>query len=141
VDGKGLRPKTERMKFAEKETRFLEANEVCRLATVYRDCRPHLVPVNYIFREGSFYIATDYGTRKLKNIQLNSKVALAVDTYRPNRAVVVEGGASVIERGPEFERIYQLFYEKFSWVRRDPWDEGEAPFLAIKPTRKVSWGL
>jgi len=136
-----LRGKAEAMEFTAKERRFLEANEVCRLATVYPDGRPHVVPVNCIFRDGLFYIATDYETRKLRNIQLNNRVALVVDQYRPNRAVLIGGEASVIERGPEFKEIYGLFHRRFAWVRQDPWDEGEAPFIAIRPVTKVSWGL
>ena len=129
------------MKFTIKERRFLEANELCRLATVYPDGRPHVVPVSYIFRESLFYIATDYGTRKFKNIRFNNKVALVVDMYGPNTAVVVEGEASIIEKGLEFKKIYKHFYERFSWVKMEPWDEGEAPFIVVKPIRKISWGL
>jgi len=129
------------VRFTEKEKAFLSKHEVCRLATVHPDSRPHVVPVSYIFDEGFFYVATDYETKKLENIRRNSKVALVVDEYRPNRAVMVEGVASIIERGPEFKRIYAMFHRHFAWVRRDPWSEGEAPFLAIKPERKASWGL
>jgi nitroimidazol reductase NimA-like FMN-containing flavoprotein (pyridoxamine 5'-phosphate oxidase superfamily) len=90
-----------------------------------------------------FYVAADYGTRKLKNIQTNDRIALVVDVYASirNRAVVIEGEASLLVQGPEYEKIYKLFYKKFSWVRRDPWREGEAPFIVIKPLHKVSWGL
>ncbi len=38
-------------------------------------------------------------------------------------------------------RIYAVFHKKFGWVRADPWKEGEAPFIRIKPWWKVSWGL
>lgn len=129
------------VEFTSSEKRFLEVHEVCRLATVHQDCRPHVVPVDYIFHEGFFYIASDYDSRKIKNIQTNNKVALVVDTYRPNRAVMVEGEAFLLERGLEFKKIYEIFYKRFSWVRQDPWNEGEAPFITIKPVRKVSWGL
>ncbi len=129
------------LEFNKKEKRFLEVKEVCRLATVYPDCRSHVVPVSYMFTGGLFYVASDYGTRKLKNIQNNNRVSLVVDTVRPNRAVVVEGEASLVERGSDFKEIYKMFYGSFSWVRRDPWSEGEAPFIVVKPIRKSSWGL
>jgi hypothetical protein len=47
----------------------------------------------------------------------------------------------VLERGEEFRRIRQRFYERFDWARKDPWEEGEAPILKLRPLRKVSWGL
>ena len=73
----------------------------------------------------------------------NTKVALAVDVYNSvaNMAVCVQGTAEVIERGPEFKRLYNIFSQKFEWVRRDPWKEGEAPFVRVDPTNKASWGI
>ena len=129
------------MKFSRTELRFLKKNEVCRLATVLGTGAPHVVPVCFIFHEGFLYIATDYDTRKYKNIFANPKVALVIDVYRPNRGISIEGDAEILERGEEFKRVFALFHEKFDWVRKDPWDEGEAPFIKIKPLKKVSWGL
>ena len=127
--------------FTEKELRFIQRLDLCRLATVYPDCRPHVVPVNYVFLDGKFYIGVDWESRKVKNIQKNNKVALVIDLYKPNRGILVEGEAELIDRGEEFKRIYKIFYEKFAWVRADPWDEGEAPFIVVKPVKKVSWGI
>lgn len=129
------------MKFISKETAFLKKNEVCRLATASRDAKPHLTPVCYIFREGHFYIVTDYDTKKYKNVLENPKVALVVDVYNPNKAVAVEGEVEILERGEEFKRVSNLFYKKFDWARKDPWEEGESPILKIKPLKKASWGL
>ena len=54
---------------------------------------------------------------------------------------MVDGIAEILEHGDEFRSIYSIFYDRFDWVRADPWDEYEAPFIKIKPIRKVSWGL
>lgn len=104
---------------------------------------PHVVPVSYVFENASFYIATDYETRKYENINRNEKVALVVDVYSSvgNRAVCVQGRAKIIEGGREFTRIYKVFHQRFEWVRQDPWVEGEAPFVKVTATGKVSWGL
>ncbi|MGI0020594.1 MAG: pyridoxamine 5'-phosphate oxidase family protein [Nitrososphaera sp.] len=128
--------------FTRAEKEFLAKNESCRLATCH-DNIPHVVPVSYIFEDGAFYFATDLETRKLANIQKNGRVALAVDVYSSvaNMAVCVQGTAKVIERGPEFQRLYKIFHGKFEWVRRDPWKEGEAPFVHVTPTSKASWGV
>lgn len=128
--------------FSKAERDFLGRNEACRLATCH-DSVPHVAPVSYVFDEGEFYIATDYETRKYENIKENSRVALAVDVYSSvgNKAVCVQGRAEIIERGGEFARLYKIFHGRFEWVRQDPWEEGEAPFLKVTPTGKVSWGL
>jgi nitroimidazol reductase NimA-like FMN-containing flavoprotein (pyridoxamine 5'-phosphate oxidase superfamily) len=124
-----------------KEREFLEKNEVCRLATSDRSGVPHVVPVCYIFHRGAVYIATDYGTKKFRNVKENPRAALVVDTYKPHRAVLIQGRVEILERGEEFREVRELFYRRFKWARDDPWGEGEAPILKIIPEKKLSWGL
>lgn len=128
--------------FTRAEKQFLLANEACRVATCH-DNMPHVVPVSYVFEDGAFYFATDLETRKLENMKKNKRVALVVDEYSSvgNRAVCVQGTAEIIEGGKEFARLYKIFHEKFAWVRREPWKEGEAPFVKVVPKNKASWGL
>jgi hypothetical protein len=40
---------------------------------------------------------------------------------------------------PEERGRYALFRKRFSWVRADPWKEGETPFVKIEPIYKSSW--
>ncbi|MGC2597979.1 MAG: pyridoxamine 5'-phosphate oxidase family protein [Nitrososphaeraceae archaeon] len=125
------------------EIKFLLAQEICRLATTNKNT-PHVTPVSYIFENGKLAFATDYDTRKYRNIVKNKKVAIVVDTYDSstiNRAVVIEGYAEIVDNGAEFEELYNKFYKKFEWVRREPWKKGEAPFVIITPTHKMSWGI
>ena len=128
--------------FSKVERDFLSRNEACRIATCH-DNIPHIAPVSYVFEDGAFYIATDYETKKYENIKENNRVALAVDVYSSvgNKAVCVQGKAEIIEKGKEFARLYKTFHDRFEWVREDPWGEGEAPFVKVTPTAKVSWGL
>jgi hypothetical protein len=58
-----------------------------------------------------------------------------------NKGITVNGIARIIENGQLYDRIYLLYYDKFEWVRSNPWKEGEAPFLEIKPCTKASWGI
>ena len=123
------------------EERFLIRNELGRLATVSPDGTPHVVPVSYIYRAGKLLVATDYTTKKYRNLRANDRVAFVVDVFRPNRGILVQGKGRIVEAGPEFQEAYRLFYERFSWVRADPWKEREAPFIVMEPTKKMSWGL
>jgi uncharacterized protein len=128
--------------FSRAEKDFLSSNEACRIATCH-DGIPHVVPVSYVFEHGSFFIATDYETKKYDNIKHNKRVALVIDIFSSvgNSAVCMQGTAEIIEKGEEFARLYKIFHDRFEWVRREPWEEGEAPFLKVTPTNKVSWGL
>ncbi len=127
--------------FTKTEERFLKSNEIGRLATVSSNGTPHVVPVSYLFKDNAFLIAVDYDTRKLRNLRRNRRTALVVDTLGPNRGILIQGNAKLIEKGAEFRQAYSQFHRAFSWVRADPWSEGEAPFVRIIPARKASWGF
>ena len=130
------------IKFTIKESEFLKENEGCRIATCTKDV-PHIAPVSYYFEDGFFYFATDYDTKKYANLKKNDKIAISVDIYSPgkHKAVVVQGSTTFIEKGPQFKKLYEIFYKKFAWVRENPWKENEAPFVKIIPKTKISWGL
>jgi PPOX class probable F420-dependent enzyme len=122
-----------------KELSFLRSHELCRLATASKDGRPHVVPVIYALDGEDIIIAVDYGTKKLGNLRQNNRVALVVDDYRPNHAVMVEGECSILERGKEYLRLLQILFDRFEVYRKDPWGEGESPILRVTPTRAVVW--
>lgn len=128
--------------FLDAEKKFLESLEECRIATVH-DKIPHVKPVSYIFYKESILIATDYGTRTYKNLKQNPKSALSIDIYKSgaHKAICIQGDTEIIENGPQFLEIYDIFHDKFDWVRNEPWKENEAPFLKIIPFSKTSWGL
>ena len=129
--------------FNKKEQKFLLENEVCRVSTSHNEV-PHVAPVAYIYEKNFLFFATDYETRKYKNLKVNNRIAASIDIYSSsieNKAVLVQGTADIIEKGREFRNLYQKFYKKFEWVRKDPWKEGEAPFIKIKTFNKISWGL
>jgi len=130
------------LNFSPKEKKFLQSIEEARFATV-NGTMPHVKPVSFVFQDDSFYVATDYKTRTYKNVKKNPKAAITVDIYKPggHKAVLAQGKIKIIENGAEFKKIYDVFFEKFEWVRRDPWGEDEAPFLKLIPTTKTSWGL
>ena len=116
--------------------------EECRIATSHDDI-PHVKPVSYIYEKETILIATDYETRMYKNLLENPKAAVSIDIYKNkgHRAVCLQGNVTIIEKGEEFARIYKKFHEKFEWVRDQPWEEMEAPFIKIMPFSKSSWGL
>ena len=130
------------IEFSPKEIEFLQSLEEARLATCHDDI-PHVKPVSYIYYQNSILIATDYKTRTYKNCQKNPKVGIVIDVYKSggHRAICMQGKIQIIEKGPEFHEFYKIFHERFQWVRSEPWDEMEAPFLKIIPTTKSSWGI
>jgi len=130
------------MHFSQKEIEFLNKVEECRVATSH-DNMPHVKPVSYLYEGEAIFIATDYETRMYKNLLKNPNAALSIDIYKDkaHKAVCMQGKVTIIENGKEFSRLYTKFHDRFEWVRNQPWDENEAPFIKIVPFRKSSWGL
>ncbi len=129
------------VKLSPKEIDFLKNNEMCRFATASKKGEPHVVPVSYIWDQDYAYIVTDYGTRKLKNLRENPHAAILIDTGETRKLLLISGPVEIIEKGEEYRKLYKLFYSKLGWVKRDPWKEGEAPFVKVIPTFKTGWGL
>jgi len=130
------------IKFTQKEIEFLDSLEEARLATCHDDI-PHVKPVSFIYHQNTILIATDYKTRSFQNIRKNPLASVVIDLYRSggHKAILLQGRVTVIDTGEEFNSIYKLFYKKFKWVRDDPWQQKEAPFLKIIPNNKTSWGI
>ncbi|KEQ57245.1 pyridoxamine 5'-phosphate oxidase-like FMN-binding protein [Marine Group I thaumarchaeote SCGC AAA799-B03] len=130
------------IEFNEKETKFLNSLEEARIATSHDDI-PHVKPVSFVLDENAIIIATDYETRTYKNLKTNPNSSVVIDIYKSggHKAVLIQGKTKIIENGEEFKKLYDIFFEKFEWVRRDSWKENEAPFLKVIPKNKTSWGL
>ena len=130
------------MKLSENEIKFLESLEEARIATCHDDI-PHVKPVSFVFYQEVVFVATDYETRTFQNIKKNPRAAISIDVYKSgsHKAICFQGNVGILERGTEFKTIYQVFYNKFKWVRDDPWKQGEAPFLKLIPKNKTSWGI
>ena len=68
----------------------------------------------------------------------NNRISLIIDIYdkkEGNKGIYVNGIATIIDSGKEFVNL-KIFYNKFEWVKKDPWNEKEAPFIQILPTKK-----
>jgi nitroimidazol reductase NimA-like FMN-containing flavoprotein (pyridoxamine 5'-phosphate oxidase superfamily) len=130
------------IEFNQKEKNFLNSLEEARIATSHDDI-PHVNPVSLVYQNNAIIVATNYKTRTLCNIKLNSNTSVVIDIYKSgeHKAICIQGKAEIIETGLEFKKFYNIFYKKFEWVRREPWNESEAPFLKIIPSNKISWGL
>lgn len=129
--------------FSQTESKFIIDNEICRIATAKNNI-PHVVPVCYIYDKRDIFFATDYTTQTFHNLKKNNRVSLIIDIYdkkEGNKGIHINGIANIIDSGKQFENLFPLFYNKFEWVKKDPWNEKEAPFIQIFPTKKVSWGI
>src|SRR5262252_6987893 len=84
----------------EEQAAFLREHRKAALATLDQDGFPHVVAMNFLAKDGAFYM-TSYGkAQKVVNIRRNPKVALMVEAgnaYSELRGVMVRGRCEIIE--------------------------------------------
>jgi pyridoxamine 5'-phosphate oxidase family protein len=98
------------MIFAPAELEFLRSQRIGRLATVGPTGWPQVMPVMYsLDDEGAFEFDAD-GV-KLRNLTLEPRVAMVIDTGGPKRGIAVQGRAEVIGK----ERARLTPERKFTW--------------------------
>lgn len=94
---------------ADEQATFLREHRKCALATLDPNGFPHVVAMNFVFRDGAFYM-TSYGkAQKVVNIRRNPKVAVMVETgdnYAELRGVMARGECEIID---DPERVREVF--------------------------------
>ena len=111
--------------FSDAEIEFLKSQWVCRIATISPEGWPHNVPVGFAFDGKSFYVTSDPGAKKLRNIATNNRVCIIIDVPKaPRRAIMVQGLATLVERGEEFTRINEFISQQRGCKSKDVWERG-----------------
>ena len=84
----------------EEQEAFLKKNQKAALATLDQYGFPHVVAMNYVYKDGAFYM-TSYGkAQKVVNIRRNPKVGLMVESgkvYNELQGVLVRGHCEIVE--------------------------------------------
>ena len=83
----------------DEQAAFFREQRKAALATLDQDGFPHVVAMNYLAKDGAFYM-TSYGkAQKVVNVRRNPKVALMIETgnaYAELRGVMVRGRCEII---------------------------------------------
>jgi PPOX class probable F420-dependent enzyme len=133
---------------------IIDKARIARLATAdSEECKPHLVPVVFIFDGNNFYIPLDEkakrskpeNLKRVKNIHANPNVALLIDEYNEDWKkiwfIMIQGNASLInnieyKQNRLIQRIHRLLYEKYPQYL----DIGIGEFcIMIQPQKVISW--
>jgi PPOX class probable F420-dependent enzyme len=84
----------------DEQAAFFRERKKAALATIDKDGFPHVVAMNYVARDGAFYM-TSYGkAQKVVNIRRNPKVALMIeagDEYAELRGVMIQGRCEILD--------------------------------------------
>jgi PPOX class probable F420-dependent enzyme len=84
----------------DEQAAFFREHRKAALATIGKDGFPHVVAMNYVARDGAFYM-TSYGkAQKVVNIRCNPRVALLIETgdeYAELRGVMIRGRCEILD--------------------------------------------
>jgi nitroimidazol reductase NimA-like FMN-containing flavoprotein (pyridoxamine 5'-phosphate oxidase superfamily) len=123
---------------------FLRENRKAALATLDQHGFPHVVAMNFIVREGAYYM-TSYGkAQKIMNIRRNPKVGVMVETggaYAELKGVMVRGDCQLIEEPDAVAEVLSWLGEGRS-TARPAGATRSAPkrvVLKITPRKTTSW--
>ena len=134
---------------------IIDKARVARLATVNSECKPHLVPVVFVFDNYCYFIPIDEKTKRsrpeklkrAKNIQQNSNVTLLIDDYNENWRklyfIMIQGIALLVGNKSEqdqsqnhIERAHKLLSEKYFQYR----EVGIGDYvIMIYPQKVITW--
>jgi PPOX class probable F420-dependent enzyme len=135
---------------------IIDKARVARLATIDSECKPHLIPVVFVFGNDCYYIPIDEKTKqsrpeklkRAKNIQQNPNVALLIDEYNEDWTklyfIMIQGKASIIG-GKELEQQNELLLlEKAHKLLSDKYLQyqkiGIGDFvIMIIPQKVITW--
>jgi PPOX class probable F420-dependent enzyme len=132
------------------ERRFLAHRRIAHLATADSRAAPHVVPVCFAISGGTFYVAIDEkpkghpstGLKRLRNIRENPAVAVVVDRYDEDWAllgwVMLHGRAEILTDGTEHRDAQALLRSRYPQLKA--MRLAEHPVIAVRIERTTSWG-
>lgn len=138
------------IKLSHNEKAFVRFARVAHLATADARAEPHVVPICFVFDGKEFFSPIDekpkrvapIRLKRVKNIQVNSRVSLVIDRYREDWRrlgyVLITGTAKILSRGARHRKAIRLLRRKYPQYRSMAIDE--RPIVVIKPARITSWG-
>ncbi|MDQ6695592.1 MAG: TIGR03667 family PPOX class F420-dependent oxidoreductase [Chloroflexota bacterium] len=100
-------------KQAHKDER-LRKEPIIWLNTVRPDGRPHSVAVWFLWDGASFLIFSEPGKQKIRNLQNNPNVTLALDDTKGGSDVVVIEGKAALHEGDAISIEMPAYVEKYS---------------------------
>ena len=137
------------MNLTAEQERYASRARVARLATVDESGHPHMVPVCFAYKQGSFYTAIDLKPkaapparlRRVRNISANPRVALLIDHYEEEWGnlsyLLVRATASVVKDEEERTRAARTLRAKYEQYRTLL--EDDALVIRLMPVRVSAW--
>jgi hypothetical protein len=122
---------------------FLSWQRVVRVATSGPDGLPHVVPLWYVWHDGTMFMNSTLGNVTLRNLHSNPRVAGIVDDgerYEELRGVLLHGMVEPAGEDPRIERVSELWSDKYLAGGALPYGRWRnRVWLRLIPDRIKSW--
>jgi len=123
--------------------RFLEQQRTVRVATVDARGKPHVVPLWFVWIDGTLFVNTTRGNLSVRNLEANRAAAATVDdgeTYDDLRGVVLRGRVEEADQDPRLPEVVEAFSRKYFGGNPPPFTSWrKRVFLKLQPERISSW--
>ncbi|OLB96653.1 MAG: hypothetical protein AUH30_12095 [Candidatus Rokubacteria bacterium 13_1_40CM_68_15] len=134
------------MRLNKKVSRLIARERVCRVATAGSDGKTHLVPVCHVMAGDKIYFGSGNDARKVTNLRENPRIAVTIDLYSEEwselKGVMVQGTATLIERGPRFKQARARLYEKYpQYPEEAALATSDSVIVEVTPTKVFTWGF
>jgi nitroimidazol reductase NimA-like FMN-containing flavoprotein (pyridoxamine 5'-phosphate oxidase superfamily) len=122
---------------------FLDSSRTVRVATVDDRGQPHVVPLWYVWLDGTMFVNTTRGNRLVRELEAHPRAAATVDdgdSYENLRGVVLHGTLDEADGDPRLDPVIQAFSQKYYGGNPPPFTVWRNRFfLKLEPDRIASW--
>jgi len=127
----------------EEREAYLSEERTIRVATVGADGIPHVVPLWFVWHDGTVFLNSTRGNPTVKNMLRDGRAAGVVDdgsTYDALRGVVVTGRVEVAEDDPRLPVAERAWSAKYLGGNEPPYRRWRGRvWLRLVPERIASW--
>ena len=124
---------------------FLTENKLMTLSSLSQTGGPRAVPVAFMYDNGKFYISSGRGTRKVRNIESDNRVAFTVEDSTRQKAIVGTGKARVIPTGGNYDQLLKKLITHLVGSLEHPYAKimlsSDRVLVEITPTTIKGWDL
>jgi general stress protein 26 len=103
---------------------YLTKKQFITLATCSSKGVPITHPIAHVTDGSTIYFVTDKTTRKVQNMIENKNVAYStfdeIDEINQIKSIQMEGQASIISEGAEYQKVWDKIVKKFPFMEKMP---------------------
>lgn len=122
---------------------FLETQRTVRLATASPDGRPHVVPLWFVWVDGTVFLNSTLGNVTIRNLEANPQATGSIDdgeAYDELRGVLVHGRVERADGDPRVAAAKELWSVKYMGGNPVPYDRWKnRVWLRLTPSSIASW--